>query len=107
VSVEKEQRVGTLSRQFYELMSDAGLVPVKRHRKAADGFGRAGRRKPCKISFHSFRHTATSLMKNVGISSPIVQDIIGHESAAISANYTHIDDAAKRTALAALPDVLG
>jgi len=34
-----------------------------------------------------------------------VQDIIGHESAAISANYTHIDDVAKRWALAKLPDI--
>jgi site-specific recombinase XerD len=46
-------------------------------------------------------------MKNAGISASIVQDIIGHESAAISANYTHIDEAAKRTALSAMPDVLG
>jgi hypothetical protein len=45
-------------------------------------------------------------MKNAGISVAIVQDIIGHESAAISANYTHIDDAAKRTALSAMPDVM-
>jgi len=45
-------------------------------------------------------------LKNAGISSAIVQDIIGHESAAISANYTHIDEATKTTALSAMPDVL-
>jgi hypothetical protein len=44
-------------------------------------------------------------MKNAGISAAIVQDIIGHESARISASYTHIDDAAKRDALSAMPDV--
>jgi hypothetical protein len=41
-------------------------------------------------------------MKNAGISSAAVQDIIGHESAAISANYTHIDEETKRSALSAL-----
>src|SRR5438552_7115408 len=33
-SVEKSQKVGTLSRQFYELMAKACLVSAKRHRKA-------------------------------------------------------------------------
>jgi hypothetical protein len=44
-------------------------------------------------------------MKNAGISSAIVQDIIGHESEVISANYTHIDEEAKREALSAMPNV--
>ena len=44
-------------------------------------------------------------MKNAGISSAIVQDIIGHESAAISANYTPIDEEAKRKALSTMPNV--
>jgi hypothetical protein len=35
----------------------------------------------------------------------VVRDIIGHESAAISRHYTHIDEGAKRKALAKLPDV--
>jgi hypothetical protein len=45
-------------------------------------------------------------MKNAGISPAIVQDIIGHESVAISQNYGRIDEAAKRTALSAIPAVL-
>jgi hypothetical protein len=45
------------------------------------------------------RHTATSLMKRQGILAAVVQDIIGHDSEAISAHYTHIDQAAKRGAL--------
>jgi integrase len=104
-SVKKAQKVGTLSRQFYELMVRAGLATPKKHRKSDDCDGRNGRRKMSEISFHSLRHTTTSLMKNAGISSAIVQDIIGHESAAISANYTHIDEAVKKTALASLPDI--
>jgi integrase len=104
-TVSKSGKVGTLSRQFSELMARAGLVGPKRHRKSFDRNGRDGRRTMSGISFHSLRHTATSLLKNAGVPSAIVQDIIGHESAAISANYTHIDEATKRTALAALPDV--
>jgi hypothetical protein len=53
----------------------------------------------------ALRHTATSFTKNAGISPAIVQDIIGHESAAISANYTHIDDEAKRRALSSTPSL--
>jgi hypothetical protein len=34
-----------------------------------------------------------------------VQDIIGHESAAISAHYTHVDETTKRRAIAALPEI--
>jgi len=105
-SVTRSGKVGTLSRQFYELMAHTGLVPAKTHRRAVESRGRDGRRATSEISFHALRHTATSLMKNAGISPAIVQDIIGHESVAISANYTHIDDLAKRTALAAMPDVL-
>jgi hypothetical protein len=35
----------------------------------------------------------------------VARDIIGHESAAISRHYTHIDEETKRKALAKLPDV--
>jgi integrase len=105
-SVTKSGKVGTLARQFYELMARARLVPVKKHRASANGAGRNGRRQLSDISFHALRHTATSLMKNAGVSAAVVQDMIGHESAAISASYTHIDDLAKRNAVSAMPDVL-
>jgi integrase len=104
-SVAKSGKVGTLSRQFYELMANAGLTLPKKHRPTDQSAGRDGRRQQSQISFHSLRHTATSLMKNAGISSAIVQDIIGHESEVISANYTHIDEEAKRKALSAMPNV--
>jgi len=104
-SVTKSGKVGTLSRQFYELMVNAGLAAAKPHRRAEHEPGRDGRHSTSEISFHALRHTATSLMKNAGISPAIVQDIIGHESAVISAHYTHIDEAAKRSALGSLPDI--
>jgi integrase len=105
-SVAKSGKVGTLSRQFYELMVDAGMVDAKKHRVTDTSTGRDGRRVLSEISFHALRHTATSLMKNAGIPAAIVQDIIGHDSEAISANYTHIDETSKRAALSKMPDVL-
>lgn len=96
----------TLSRQFGELLSAAGLTPKRKHvAEETEKKGRDSRRALSEISFHSLRHTATSLMKNAGISPAIVQDIIGHESAEISANYTHIESKAKRQALDAMPDI--
>jgi integrase len=104
--VEKSAgRVGTLSRQFYDLLADAGLAAPRSHRRLESAPGRDGRRRMSEISFHALRHTATSLMKNAGISPAIVQDIIGHESAAVSAHYTHVDEAVKRRAMAALPKI--
>ena len=101
--LEKQGKSGTLSRQFYELLVKAGLAAKKTHRKRTDT--EDNRREMSPITFHSLRHTATSLMKNAGVSPAIVQDIIGHESSAISANYTHIEKAAKKLALATLPNL--
>jgi integrase len=98
--------VSELSRQFHEVLVSAGLVnkdgPVT-HK--ATGKGRdAARERNC-LSFHSLRHSATSMLKAAGVSEAVARDIIGHESAEISRHYTHVDDEAKRVALAKLPDV--
>jgi len=94
----------TLSRQFSEILAGAGLItaPAPGSRKN----GRAARREQGTLTFHSLRHTAVSMMKNAGVSPAIVQDIIGHESAEISAHYTHIEADAKRRALDAMPSLL-
>jgi integrase len=97
---------GTLSNQFYEILIDAGLAETRSHAAAATGKGRSSRRAFNALGFHALRHTATSLLKNAGISPAIVQDIIGHDSPAVSAHYTHIEESAKRKALNAIPDLL-
>ena len=61
-------------------MADAGLAEPRTPFK---GKGRDSRRAFNEISFHALRHTATSLMKNAGVSPAIVADIIGHDSPAI------------------------
>jgi len=98
--------VSWLSNQFFEVMASAGLVQSRGdHQKKDDKAGRSARRQLSDISFHALRHTATSLLKNAGVSDVVARDIVGHESAAVSANYTHIDDDTKRAALDKLPDV--
>jgi integrase len=93
-----------LSNQFYDLMTSVGLVPKRDH--VSKGKGRDRRRTQSKITFHALRHTATSLLKNAGVSDVVARDIIGHESEAVSRQYTHIDTETKRAALDKMPDVL-
>lgn len=94
-----------LSQQFYGILVDAGLAkerPPKRHGK---GIGRDAPRERNEVTFHSLRHTATSLLKNAGVSEAVARDIIGHESAEISRHYTHVDEEVKRRAIELLPDL--
>jgi integrase len=105
--VEKDGDVGRLSQQFYELLVVAGLVAARLGKDESRGVGRKGKRLRNEITFHSLRHTATSLLKNAGVSEAVTRDIIGHDSEQMSRHYTHIEDAAKREALDKLPDLLG
>lgn len=95
----------TLSRQFGELLVDAGLASARAVNHASEGKGRSAKRQLSELSFHSLRHTATSMMKNAGISPAVVQDIIGHDSAEMNTHYTDIDHETKRKALESLPDL--
>jgi len=45
------------------------------------------------------------MLKNAGVSDSVTRDIIGHESAAVSQNYSHIDHKTKQEALNKLPDI--
>lgn len=90
-----------LSQQFHAVMVAAGLATERS--KDATGAGRSTRRAVSELSFHSLRHTATSMLKNAGVSEAIAMDIIGHDSKAISRHYTRVDEVAKRDALGKLP----
>jgi integrase len=94
-----------LSGQFHSILASAGLVQARPAAHVSTGKGRQAPRARSQISFHSLRHTATSMLKNAGVSEAVARDIIGHESAEISRHYTHVEEAAKRKALAKLPDV--
>jgi integrase len=105
--LERLGRVGSLSNQFYEVLTAAGLAGKKTHHrpKAGETKGRSARRDLNVLSFHSLRHTATTLLKAAGVSDAVAMEFIGHDTKSISQNYTHIETATLRAAAAKLPDV--
>jgi integrase len=94
-----------LSQQFHNLLVSANLATARPPKSKSNGTGRDAARELSTISFHSLRHTATSLLKAAGVSESVTRDIIGHESAEISRHYTHVEEGAKRKAIAKLPDL--
>ncbi|HEY3853367.1 MAG TPA: tyrosine-type recombinase/integrase [Verrucomicrobiae bacterium] len=94
---------GRLSAEFYQIMVKAGLVKCRHYEVTKKGH--VGPRKASTISFHSLRHSATSELKSAGVSDSVAMDIIGHETASVSRNYTKIAESAKREAVNKLPDV--
>jgi integrase len=94
-----------LSQQFYALLVAANLATARPPKHLSAGRGRSAARERSTITFHSLRHTATSLLKAAGVSESVTRDIIGHESAEISRHYTHVEESAKRAAIDKLPDV--
>lgn len=102
-ATQRTGKVGTLSNQFHAILASAALVPHRSHQKR--GGGRGEKRETGGLSFHCLRHTATSLLKNAGISPAIVQEFVGHDSKTVSAQYTHIETSALRAAADAMPDL--
>lgn len=104
-SVQRSQgRTANLSNQFRDIMAAAGLAKSRNHQKQKDGRDKARSMSP--LTFHCLRYTATTMLKAAGVPEAIARDIIGHESAAVSRNYTVIDEETKRAALEKLPEVI-
>jgi integrase len=97
------KRTAVLSSQFRDILVDAGFVEPHTHE--ATGKGRSRARNPSEISFHSLRHSAVTMLKAAGVSDFIAREIVGHESAAVSRQYTHLTTEDKRAAMRRLPDV--
>lgn len=94
-----------LSQAFHGILVAAGLAAARPPKHKSSGAGRTAKRQQNEITFHSLRHTATSLLKNAGVTEAVAMDIIGHDSEAMSRHYTHVDTATKRAALEKLPDI--
>jgi integrase len=99
--VQKNGTTGHLSNQFYEILVSAGLALERKHK--GNGKGRSTKRQTSELSFHCLRHTATSLLKNAGVSDAVAREFIGHDSPAISQNYTHIETESLRKAADLMP----
>ncbi len=104
-TAERHQHAGNLSNQFYALLVAAGLAKKKSHKASLERKGRSAKREQNELSFHSLRHTATSLLKNAGVNDAVAQEFVGHDSKSVSRNYTHIATEILKDAAAKLPDV--
>jgi integrase len=100
---QRHQHAGNLSNEFFNTLVAAGLAQKKTHKTT--GKGRAAKREQNEISFHSLRHTATSLLKSAGVSDAVAMEFVGHDSATVSRQYTHISTEALKHAAAKLPDI--
>ena len=65
------------------------------------------RRRSVNVGFHSLRHTFVSLAANAGIPLAVVQAIVGHTTANMTAHYFHVADSSLRAAADSLPDITG
>lgn len=104
--VASQGKASTLSRQFHDIMSKAGLVAKRPHRKGDRAEGNR-MRAPSDLTVHSFRHTLTSMLKNAGVSASVAEEIVGHDSAEMNRIYTHLEGKTLIGAMDLLPDVLG
>jgi site-specific recombinase XerD len=57
------------------------------------------------LSFHSLRHSFVSILKATGANEAVAMALAGHETRAISQQYTSLDENTLRTAVDKLPDV--
>lgn len=105
-TAERHKHAGNLSNQFYNILVAAGLAKKKTHKADPENRGRSAKREQNEISFHSLRHTATSLLKRAGVSESVAMEFVGHDSKSVSQQYTHIDLATLKQAADKLPDVL-
>lgn len=94
------------SKAFAKILVAAGLRKELPNHKGT-GKGRNVKREASEVTFHCLRHTATSLLKNAGVSDVVAMEIIGHKTAAISRAYTHIETKTIKRAVDALPDITG
>lgn len=61
-----------------------------------------------RIRVHALRHTAASLLKDLKVPARDAQVILGHANISTTQQvYTHVDEAARRDALAKLNELLG
>jgi integrase len=100
----RHKHAGNLSNQFHAILVAAGMAEKQSHK--ATGKGRSARREQNEVSFHSLRHTATTLLKSAGVSDAVAREFIGHDSASVSRQYTHIETVVLQQAADKLPDIL-
>jgi integrase len=90
-----------LSKEFARLMEAARIERRVIRARDEDGNGRS----VSALSFHSLRHSFSSLLANAGIAEETRMALTGHTSRAQQQHYTHRELAILRDAVAVLPKV--
>ena len=103
--ISKKEKSGQLSNQFSRIMALAGLRAKPTKSKKQDGKGRDALRHTERLSFHCFRHTAVTLLKEAGVPAAVVMELVGHDSEQMSAHYTHVGREAMEKAAKSLPKI--
>ena len=89
-------RTNTLSGVFADKLVEAGI-------RSKDESG--DQRDHSRLSFHSLRHSAVTMLKEAGVPLATVKALIGHSSDAMSENYTKIGVEAMTAGAAAFPEI--
>jgi integrase len=103
--VNRQKSASALSHQFAQLLVEAGLRSDDSITHRNRGIGRSARRRREELSFHSLRHSATSILHESGVAPSAVKALVGHDSNAVHESYIDIGMAALRDAAARLPAI--
>jgi len=93
----------TLSNQFNTILANCEIRKPVSHRSKRSG--RDSTREECKVSFHSLRATAVTLMHEAGIPPATVEEWVGHDSAEVHRVYVKIGRESLIAASNALPRI--
>jgi Phage integrase family. len=88
----------SLSKQFGELMEQAHIERGMIRERTT-----YGSRRVSALSFHSLRHSCSTILANSGVSEELRMTIVGHTTRAMHAKYTHHELERLRDAIALLP----
>jgi integrase len=95
----------TLSYQFGEILSQAGLRPKTEGPSAGDNRTHPRRYRENALSFHCLRHTCVSLLHAAGLPQSVAMEFSGHASTKAHKLYTHTGMEALQQAAQRLPEV--
>jgi integrase len=95
------RKISPLSKAFQKVMAHARIEQRVIRKKSGEGSGRSVHA----LSFHSLRHSFTSLLANAGVSQELRMTLTGHTQADTHRKYTHHELQALQAAVSMLPRV--
>jgi len=102
-----ERPISPLSKYFRKLMERARIEQrvIRERSKSDKALGRSAPRSVNALSFHSLRHSFSSLLANAGIAEETRMALTGHTTREMHQRYTHRELVTLRDAIVVLPRV--